>query len=71
MASSKFGIVPSFLESIIQVPINKKLHPFLESNLIAANSPIHFCLLAGVETVNVDECSVTSSESVSEVDFTG
>lgn len=61
----------SLLIPVIQIPIHKELHIFLQCQLIGPHRPEHLRLLTRVEAIDVDESILTTSESFAKIVLVG
>src|SRR5215208_3040782 len=63
VAGAERGVIARFLEGVVEVSVDEELDALFDGDLVAADGPVGFGLLAGVEPVDVDERPVTSAES--------
>src|ERR1700722_4755556 len=71
MAGAEPRFISRFLEPVVQVSIDEELDSFFDGYLVSADRPVSFGFLAGIETVDVDECAVTIAESFPQDGFVG
>src|SRR5271155_2487423 len=64
MAGAEPRVISRFLEPVVQVSIDEEFDSLFDGYLVSADRPVGFGFLAGVEPVDVDECAVTTAESL-------
>jgi hypothetical protein len=62
VAGAERRVIARFLQRVVEVSVDEELDARLESDLIAADGPVGFGLLTGVEPIDVDERPVTPTE---------
>jgi hypothetical protein len=69
MTCLELRIIPTLLQHIVHVPVNKELDSLLECNLVGADGLVYLCFFACVKAVDVKECAVAATETFAESYF--
>src|SRR4029077_12136235 len=64
MPSAESRVISCFLEPEVQISVHEEFDSFFDGYFVTADGPVHLGFLAGVEPVDIDECSITTAESV-------
>src|ERR1700722_2752154 len=71
MAGAESRVISRLLEPVVQVSIDEEFDSFFDGYLVTADRPVSFGLLAGIEPVDVDECSIATAKSFAQDGFVG